>query len=218
MREEHAGARGGALDHYELLELPRDATREAVERAYRLARSTWADDALAAYSVADGAELAALRERVELAYRVLSDAEARGVYDDALGALAAQEPGEPDLGFDDEEVKIPAELPAEIESFDDLDEPEDGHWSGASLRRARLSRGLELEQVTAVTKVNPLYLRCIEEERFEALPTAVYVRGFVTAYARCLGLDAARVSGDYVERLQAARPSHGLRRRPRTRP
>jgi flagellar biosynthesis protein FlhG len=204
-------------DHYELLELPRDASREEVERAYRLARATWADAGLAAYSVADGAELAALRERVELAYRVLSDVEARSAYDEALGALAADEPRELEL-FDDEEPKLEAELPAEIESFDDLDEPAEGHWSGASLRRARLARGLELDRITAVTKVNPVYLRCIEEERFEALPAAVYVRGFVTAYARCLGLDAARVSGDYVERLQAARPAHGPRRRPRTRP
>ena len=188
-------------DHYELLELARDATREEVERAYRMACSTWAEHGLAAYSVADDSQLASLRERVELAYRVLADVEARGTYDEVLGALSAPKRTEPDLGFDDEEEEIPAELPAEIEAFEDLSGPEDGRWSGASLRRTRLARGLELEQITGVTKVNPVYLRCIEEERFEALPAAVYVRGFVTAYARCLGLDAARVSGDYLERL-----------------
>jgi curved DNA-binding protein CbpA len=204
-------------DHYELLELPRDATREDVERAYRLARATWAEDGLAAYSVADEAQLASLRERVEQAYRVLSDVEARGAYDEALGALSAPKPEAPEIDFDDEPEEIEAELPAEIAEFEDLSGPEDGRWNGASLRRTRLARGLELGQITEVTKVNPVYLRCIEEERFEALPPAVYVRGFVTAYARCLGLDASRVASDYLERLHAARPAQTLGRRPRGR-
>jgi hypothetical protein len=40
------------------------------------------------------------------------------------------------------------------------------------------------------------------------------VRGFVSAYARCLGLDAPRVASDYVERLQLGRPDRAPRRRP----
>jgi hypothetical protein len=203
------------FDHYELLELPRDATHEDVERAYRLARATWAEDALASYSVASEAELGSLRERVEHAYRVLSDADTRGAYDTALGRLRAPVHDEPDLGLDDDEKEefAPAELPAEIEAFGDLSGPEDGRWTGPALRRTRLARGLELDQINAITKVNLVYLRCIEEERFEALPVSVYVRGFVAAYARCLGLDAGRVANDYLERLQAARPDRPQRRR-----
>jgi len=202
-------------DHYELLELPRDATHEEVERAYRLARATWAQGALASYSVASEAELDALRERVELAYRVLSDADARGAYDAALGRLRPPAREEPDLAFDEDEKEglAPAELPAEIEIFEDFSGPEDGHWTGPALRRTRLARGLELEQLTAITKVKSDYLRSIEEERFDALPAAVYVRGFVTAYARCLGLDAGRVANDFLERLAAARPERMQRRR-----
>ena len=202
-------------DHYELLELPRDATHEEVERAYRLARATWAEGALASYSVASEAELGSLRERVEQAYRVLSDVDARGAYDAALGRLRAPTSYEPDLGLDEEEKDglAPAELPAEIEVFEDLSGPEDGAWTGHALRRTRLARGLELDQINAITKVNPMHLRSIEEERFEALPAAVYVRGFVSAYARCLGLDAGRVANDYLERLQAARPDRPSKRR-----
>jgi cytoskeletal protein RodZ len=57
--------------------------------------------------------------------------------------------------------------------------------------------------------VNPTYLRFIEDDDFENLPAPVYVRGFVSAYARCLGLDPARVVTDYMERFEAARPSAG---------
>jgi flagellar biosynthesis protein FlhG len=202
------------IDHYDLLELSRDATHDEVERAYRMARATWADGALATYSVAGAQELDSLRERVEHAYRVLSDADARGAYDAALGRLRAA-PSEPDLGLDEleKEELAPAELPAEIEAFDDLSGPEDGGWTGPALRRTRLARGLELDQIHQITKVSPLHLRHIEEERFELLPAAVYVRGFVTAYARCLGLDAGRVANDYLERLAAARPDRSARRR-----
>ena len=38
--------------------------------------------------------------------------------------------------------------------------------------------------------MNPTYLAFIEDERFDGLPAAVYVRGFVMGYAGCLGLDA----------------------------
>ena len=205
------------LDHYDLLELPRDATHDEVERAYRVARATWAEGALATYSVADAKALDSLRERVEHAYRVLSDADARGAYDAALGRLRAEplpEP-EPDLGLDEPEKEelAPAELPREIEAFDDLSGPEDGGWTGPALRRTRLARGLELDQINQTTKVSPLHLRNIEEERFELLPASVYVRGFVTAYARCLGLDAGRVANDYLERLAAAKPDRSQRRR-----
>jgi flagellar biosynthesis protein FlhG len=202
-------------DHYELLELPRDATYEDVQRAYRLARSTWAEGGLAVYSVASESELSAVRERVEAAYRVLSDMDARGAYDVALGQLLPALSEEPYLGLeDDPEQPAHVELPAEIESFEDLSGPENGRWTGAALRRTRLARGLELEQISAITKVKPLYLSCIEAERFDALPAAVYVRGFVSAYARCLGLDAPRVASDYVERLQLGRPDRAPRRRP----
>jgi flagellar biosynthesis protein FlhG len=201
-------------DHYELLELPRDATHEDVQRAYRLARSTWAEGGLAVYSVASESELSAVRERVEAAYRVLSDMDARGAYDVALGQLLPALSEEPYLGLeDDPEQPAHVELPAEIESFEDLSGPENGRWTGAALRRTRLARGLEFEQISAITKVKPLYLRCIEAERFDALPAAVYVRGFVSAYARCLGLDAGRVASDYAERLQLGRPDRAPRRR-----
>jgi flagellar biosynthesis protein FlhG len=200
-------------DHYALLELPRDATHEDVERAYRMACATWADGSLAAYSVADDATLAELRDRVEQAYRVLGDVEARSAYDETLDPAGEAEGLEPELVFDEEEAgPASAELPAEIDDFEDLSGPEEGRWSGSALRRTRLARGIELGQITEITKVNPLYLRCIEEERFDALPAPVYVRGFVGAYARCLGLDAERVATDFTERLQAARPpSHAER-------
>jgi len=78
-------------------------------------------------------------------------------------------------------------------------------YDGARLRRARMRRGLELDQIAQVTKINPTYLRFLEEERFDDLPAAVYVRGFVAAYARCCGLDLGAVVPSYMERFETAR-------------
>ena len=64
-------------DHYETLEVGGEAGLDEIERAYRLARATYADDSLAGYSVFGQGDAAAIRERIETAYRVLSDPEAR---------------------------------------------------------------------------------------------------------------------------------------------
>lgn len=60
---------------------------------------------------------------------------------------------------------------------------------GDLLREARESRGLSLERVEEATRIRRVFLEALEEERFDALPGEVYVRGFLRNYARFLGLD-----------------------------
>jgi curved DNA-binding protein CbpA len=88
-------------------------------------------------------------------------------------------------------------------------EPEDGIYDGAVLRRIRMSLGIELAEVASRSKISLEHLHSIEEDRFDALPTPVYVRGFVKEFARCLGLDPAGVSRSYYEMMTASR---GVRR------
>jgi cytoskeletal protein RodZ len=96
--------------------------------------------------------------------------------------------------------------PLAIEPLDEQElADESGEYDGARLKRARLRRGLEIEQIAGVTKINPAYLRFIEEDRFDVLPSSVYVRGFVSAYMRCVGIDPAKGASAYMERFEAAR-------------
>lgn len=186
-------------DHYEVLEIPRDAGPDGIERAYRLILSTYGEDSLAGYSVVRGADASAIRERVETAYRVLSDGDARRSYDESLAesrhAAAAEALADEEL---EEDVAAPAE------PFEDLEEG--GDYDGARLRRARLRRGLDLEEIAARTKVNASYLSFLEEERFGDLPPRVYVRGFVMAFATCLGFEPTAVAASYMRRYDAERP------------
>ena len=58
---------------------------------------------------------------------------------------------------------------------------------GATLREARERRHLTYEQVEAEIKIRAKYLRALEEEEFDSLPSGTYVRGFLRAYASYLG-------------------------------
>lgn len=193
------------LTHYEILEVARDAASEHLERAYRIARSTYAEDSLATYSIYDQAELAAIQERIELAYKVLCNEAERRRYDEELGGSPRLELT---LSFADVDEERLDNAP-EIRGFDE--DGEGDRWDGARLRRARLARGIELDRIAAITKIGGGYLRAIEEDRHQDLPALVYVRGFVSAYARCLGLDAERILPSYMERVQASRPEKPAR-------
>lgn len=61
--------------------------------------------------------------------------------------------------------------------------------AGSSLKGARELRKLSLEEAAKFTKIRKHLLRAIEEERYDLLPPSFYVRGFLAAYAKYLGLD-----------------------------
>ena len=81
----------------------------------------------------------------------------------------------------------------------------DTEFSGALLRRLRESCNATLEDVADLTKISKRYLHALEETDFETLPAAVYVRGFVSEYARALGLDPKVVSRSYMALYQRPR-------------
>ena len=80
-------------NHYEILVIPRGAPQREIARAYQLAQATYTEDSLAGYSVFAEGDAEAMRERIETAYRVLSNEESRRAYDSQLAASVA--PSEP---------------------------------------------------------------------------------------------------------------------------
>jgi curved DNA-binding protein CbpA len=190
-------------DHYEILEIRRGTSQREIERAYQLAQATYAEDSLAGYSIFGEGDAEAMRERIETAYRVLSDEESRRSYDDSLAAsAAAPKPASPWLAEPEASAASAAAVEplSPLEAFEEFDD-DSGVYDGARLRRSRLRRGMEIEDVARVTKVNPTYVRFIEEERFAGLPARVYVRGFVSAYASWVGLDPRKVADSYMRRF-----------------
>jgi len=190
-------------NHYEILDAHPTATREEIERAYRLALATYSEDSLAGYSVFAEGDAAALRERVEMAYRVLSDSRKRSEYDATLelepeDALPPAEPSAPLVPVENAFGESP--VPLHHDELMHLDDGS-GDFDGQRLKHFRIRCGMEIDDIARITKINPAYLRFIEAERFADLPASVYVRGFVTAYANCVGLDGKGVAASYMKRF-----------------
>ncbi len=74
---------------------------------------------------------------------------------------------------------------------------------GNSLREARVRQGLDYSQVELATKIRAKYLRALEEEQFEILPTGTYIKGFMRSYADFLGLDGELYVDEYNSRYVA---------------
>ncbi len=58
---------------------------------------------------------------------------------------------------------------------------------GAFLRGRREAKGLPLEDLSRATRIVPRVLRALEQDRWEALPAPIFVRGFIRAYCAEVG-------------------------------
>jgi cytoskeleton protein RodZ len=74
---------------------------------------------------------------------------------------------------------------------------------GASLREARETRGLSLEDVRGSLRFRERYLTALEEERWEVLPGDAYTKGFLRTYAEFLGLNGTLYVDEYNARVAA---------------
>ena len=64
---------------------------------------------------------------------------------------------------------------------------------GKYLKRERENRKISLKEVSKQIKVREPFLRAVEEDRRDLLPSVTYVKGFLSAYAKYLGLDSNEV-------------------------
>src|SRR3989442_10179860 len=78
---------------------------------------------------------------------------------------------------------------------------------GETLRRERLKRNLDLEQISRELKISSRLLEAIEGEQFDKLPGGVFAKSFVRQYARLLGLDEEDLVGQVQRALE---PSPGV--------
>jgi len=74
---------------------------------------------------------------------------------------------------------------------------------GKYLKAHREIRNLSLEEIAKSTKIREGFLRAIEEDRYELLPPAFYVKGFLTLYARHIGLDPHDIGLRYQNYLKS---------------
>src|SRR5882757_334233 len=66
------------------------------------------------------------------------------------------------------------------------------------LRAGRTHRGMSLDDVAKITKIQSRILERLEAGKLEGLPADVFVRGFVRSFARCVGLDGEEALRRYA--------------------
>lgn len=77
---------------------------------------------------------------------------------------------------------------------------------GQLLKHEREERHLSIEEVSSTTRIPRRALESLEEDRFEDLPSGVFVRGFIKAYASAVDIDAGDVLAQFDEQSPQTLP------------
>jgi len=186
---------------YDLLEIYPGASEEEVRRALKRIRDWFGAGGLAVRGVCTEEERLEYQRLVEEAHATLVDKSKRRQYDRSAFPN----------GFPKATESLPLDGHAAVEpvraTHDSLPRValEEGDVvDGRFLGRIRRERGVDLVDISNRAKISVAYLKAIEEERYEDLPAEVYVRGFLTEFARYLKIDPQRAVSDFMARLEAA--------------
>ncbi|MBF0465827.1 MAG: helix-turn-helix domain-containing protein [Nitrospirae bacterium] len=69
---------------------------------------------------------------------------------------------------------------------------------GDYLKKLREENGVSLEEISSRTNIKISYLSALEYEDYSALPSELYIRGFITSYVKSLELDPAEAVSIYT--------------------
>lgn len=213
--------------YYELLEITPQAGPTDIYNAYQRARATYSPSSPALYSMFTPQEAQELLGLIEEAYQTLSNLGRRRDYDLKLGLIdprvrpdpkptlslkqeaAARRSDDPWVG----PVKIVPrnndELPkgfarTRFSTYEINPEFEDEirtttECDGSFLKKIRLYKGVSLEQLSDEIRVIKSTLVALEANDVDALPVAVFTRGFVVQFARALNVDEKKTTDAYMK-------------------
>ena len=87
-------------------------------------------------------------------------------------------------------------------------EPASDRVTRETSKNSEESQRLSLNHVAKETRIREAVLRAIEEDRYEDLPQ-LYVKSFLSTYARCLGVDPNDVTQLHQKYVKDLPPSTG---------
>ena len=86
-------------------------------------------------------------------------------------------------------------------------ESNEGMRIGEVLKGTRTRQGMEIAEVEERTKIRTKYLRALENEEWDVLPSPAYARGFLRTYAQVLGLDADALVDEFRRQVETDLPA-----------
>ncbi len=202
------------LNHYELLEIPVNASFFEIRHAYKEVLSIYDEDSLSTYSLFSEDRRETLLKKIELAFNTLVDEEKRAEYDKILLKSGKIDPDE--LTKTDGKKSIPIFQPGQSTTKDlfynkikeklkeeDVKAISDEIHSkelisGKDFKRLREAIGIELQEIFEVARISVSMLQAIEENEFQNLPALVYLKNFLKSYADILRLDPKKIVDGYI--------------------
>ena len=83
---------------------------------------------------------------------------------------------------------------------------------GQVLQRAREEKGISLDDIQRITKIQRRYLEAIERGHFHVLPGHFYARAFIKSYAEAVGLDPNHIMSHFQSDLPSQPPTEQVER------
>jgi DnaJ-class molecular chaperone len=191
------------LNYYEMLNVKPDAAFFEIRHAYKTAMQMYQEDSMISHSFFSQEERKQILSFVEKAYLTLINEKERQSYDNELigqGVLATAKwklsPKKTVCIFD---INRNSGIKSVSKSNNELREKiaqnkriaeiiAQEEISGADLKEIRNNLDVSVEHIAQETKISSYYIKFIEEDNINRLPAAVFLKGFIKAYLKCLCL------------------------------
>ena len=205
------------MNYYEMLNVKPGATFSDIRRAYNATMQMYRADSVISHSFFSQEERNQILSFVEKAYLTLISERSRQSYDNELiqqGVLAATawkvSLKKPVGIFDTNHSQVRKsalnsnnqlrEKIAQSKSIAEIIAQTD--ISGANLKQIRNELNVSIEHIAEETKISLYYIKKIEEDNIKQLPAAVFLKGFIKAYLKCLCLEPVDdISNKYMNVL-----------------
>jgi flagellar biosynthesis protein FlhG len=193
---------------YKILELAPNASPKEIQLAYSKKLESYLDNSFIPIGLLSREEKEKKRDNLEESYKLLINTQSRQKYDEELirnGLLTEEERISDYREAQQEFFQQQADGNGKEDDYRRNDEDpaqakEITFYDGASLRRVRESFKISIEEIVAETNIRSWYIQSIEEERYDALPARIYVKGFLKQIAQYLRIAPEKVLRDYLER------------------
>ena len=192
------------MNYYEMLNVKPDAAFTEIRHAYNAAMQMYQADSMISHSFFSQEERKQILSFVEKAYLTLISEKERLSYVSELirqGVLTATKwkvsLKKPVCIFDINRNPVRKSV---LKSTDELREKiaqnkriaeiiAQAEISGADLKEIRNKLDVPIEHIAQETKISSYYIKNIEEGNISRLPAAVFLKGFIKAYLKCLCLE-----------------------------
>ena len=215
-------------NYYDALEIEPGATPGQIEQAYVRARNAYSGDSVALYSLMTKQECQAILDQIEEAYSVLGFPEKRREYDrfrglnqsgqaaprhveqgqyshHSLESRAKDQIQYESFGSNLIEAKVSRisaqkKFGLEFEENAEMDRRirEASEFTGQFLKEIREYKNVTIERMAEMTRISKTHINAIEHEDIKKLPAEVYVRGYVSQYAKVLKLESEQVATSFM--------------------